>query len=545
MFKNKLLLLIFIVALLLRIVKLGAFPVGFHADEIRVAWNSLSILKTGHDDKGNFLPLYYNTFGDYRPTGIFYMTVPSLAVFGTNEFAVRFPAALDGALMVFPLYLLVVQLTKNKRLALMASALLAISPWQIEVSRATSEAVMAAFLTLFALYFFIKAIREKEVKAKNYIVSLLFVLASYFFYHSTRLITPLFFLITAAYFWTETADKKIRKMIIMAVAGTAILTVVFAINPDSRGRLTQVSIFGDVDTRYEISKAQDLINNKYTVYAKRFFNEYAKYFSPDFLVGYKAKPYRYITPGVGILTFAEGALLIVGLTRIARKKESALPLLLLLASPLAAALTTEDSPNLMRSFYMVPFVAILGAYGLETIFEINKYKNLVRYSILGVILLNFIFFLNMYFRHSYIHRPLLSVVDMDNSSYRNAGTKEMAVRLDTLKSKYEKIIVTGDPDNMYPWYAFFTGKDPEDFNKNTKQYENIYFSDLRCPSDDSFVQENPDNLLAIDMWECAPESKIHDGLEIKIIEKTKRSDNSDVFKLITRSDQYFINKKNK
>ena len=40
------------------------------------------MLKTGADDKGNKFSLYYNTFGDYRPTGIFYFTMPSIYVFG-------------------------------------------------------------------------------------------------------------------------------------------------------------------------------------------------------------------------------------------------------------------------------------------------------------------------------------------------------------------------------------------------------------------------------------------------------------------------------
>ena len=44
---------IFALALFLRIFKLGEFPYGFHVDEVKVAWNALSILKTGRDDQGN------------------------------------------------------------------------------------------------------------------------------------------------------------------------------------------------------------------------------------------------------------------------------------------------------------------------------------------------------------------------------------------------------------------------------------------------------------------------------------------------------------
>src|SRR5258708_39049899 len=113
----KLLILIFIPALFLRLFRLDTFPLGFHVDEAKVAWESLSILKTARDDHGNFLALYYNSFGDYRPTGIFYTTIPSLIIFGKSNFAVRFSSALFGALTIFPIYYLTLTTTKKKRIA--------------------------------------------------------------------------------------------------------------------------------------------------------------------------------------------------------------------------------------------------------------------------------------------------------------------------------------------------------------------------------------------------------------------------------------------
>src|SRR3989344_1914413 len=113
--KNKYLLFIFLLALFLRVWQLGTVPDGFHIDEVKVGWNAYSILKTGLDDRGNSLALYYNSFGDFRPTGIFYITIPSILLFGKNEFAVRFPSALLGALTVFPLYLFVLSLQSTIR----------------------------------------------------------------------------------------------------------------------------------------------------------------------------------------------------------------------------------------------------------------------------------------------------------------------------------------------------------------------------------------------------------------------------------------------
>ena len=76
------LLIIFGVGLFFRTYCLGSIPYGFHVDEAKAAWNAYSILKTGMDDKGNWLPMYYDSFGDFRPTGLLYTIIPSLMIFG-------------------------------------------------------------------------------------------------------------------------------------------------------------------------------------------------------------------------------------------------------------------------------------------------------------------------------------------------------------------------------------------------------------------------------------------------------------------------------
>lgn len=481
---------IFILALLLRIYKLGEFPFGFHADEVRVGWQAA---------QGKTLGLYYNTFGDFRPTGIFYTIMPSLAIFGKTEFAVRFPSALFGALTIFPLYFFAYEITKRRSIALIASFLLAISPWHIGVSRATSEAVIAVFLTLWVLYFAIK---------KRIGLTFILILLSYFFYHSTRIVTPFFLAIMSGG----------KKTILYLAGGAFVLTLLFSFDPSARGRLTQVSILTDPDIKYEIQTAEDFVNNKLVIYGKRFVTEYTKYFGADFLIGYGAKPYRYITPGVGILTYIEFALLILGVVAIIQKKFSPLPLIMLLIAPLPAAITTEDAPNLMRAFYMVPFISIISAYGFNIL---GKYKKVT----FAFLVLSFVFFLYMYFTHSYIHLPLIANPDTDAGN-RNVGTKELVYKLDQIKGDYEKIIITGFPDNIRPWYEFFIGKVPK----------NIELTNLKCASDDSFVGKEPKKLLAVDSWQCSPESKIKDGLPIKIIDKIYRHDGSEAFILVTRSD---------
>ncbi|HKC04957.1 MAG TPA: glycosyltransferase family 39 protein [Patescibacteria group bacterium] len=548
---------IFLLALVLRIYKLDKYPYGFHVDEVNVAWNAQSILKTGHDDHGNFLSLYYNSFGDFRPTGIFYITIPSLILFGRSEFATRFPVALFGAMTVFPIYLLVELLDENKKRGIknintgyLAGFLLAISPWHIELSRATNEVIPSAFFALISLFLFIKLIKTQKYKFG--ILSIITIVFSYLFYHSIRFLAPLIFIITFFYFVKEVKNRRIKIWAWLCIISTLLLTSLFSINKEGLARFNQVSIFKSIDTEYEIQRIKNenftinpltiIFDSRYVVYSKQFINEYAKYFSGGFLIGSSGRPYRFSTPGTGLITYIEIALLIVGLIEVAKgKKNLLLLLLLLLIAPIPAAITIEDSPNLSRAFFMLPFLISLEAYGLKSVLmSSSKYKNQIIFTIFSLLILNFLYFDHMYFKHSLSHRPFLTDYFVDSPTYRDVGAKELSLQLDILKQKYDKIIITNFPDNPYPWYAFFTNKDPADFNKTfnlkTKErtYDNIIFSQEKCPTDNDLLKYNKENILMIDSWECPFLSQISDKTPLKIVGSIGRPDGSGIYTFLER-----------
>jgi len=104
---------IFLLALAIRTVNLGNHPPGLTWDEAGLGYNAYSILKTGRDEHGIFMPLIFKSFGDYKPGIYVYLTVPSIAVFGLTEFAVRFPSALAGTLTVLFTYFLAKELFRR------------------------------------------------------------------------------------------------------------------------------------------------------------------------------------------------------------------------------------------------------------------------------------------------------------------------------------------------------------------------------------------------------------------------------------------------
>lgn len=532
---------LFLIGLLLRLYLLGQFPAGFHIDEVKVGWNALSLLKTGQDDWGHAFPMYYNSFGDFRPTGYFYAVIPSLVIFGINEFAVRFPAALFGALMIFVIYFLIKEIIEQKsnKIALLVSLILTFSPWDISLSRASAEGIVGMFFSLLGLLLFIKILKlhMHTLGVRIWILAIFSVVSlitAYFFYHTPRLLTPIMLFITWIYHesknginWNVTKKWRLNWLTFGIIVILSLTTVLFVLNPAARGRFSQVSIFNDLNIHHEtdllpfeeghnsVLEAR-IFHNKLVLWTQEGINEFAKYFSSDFfLVPFTAKPARYDTVGMGILSYLELFLLVSGLIAIVRGKYPLLPLLLLLAAPIPAALTTEDSPNQMRALYMIPFIAMIAGFGLNyltTLWPKVKYQKYSLIALIALLLLNFAFFEHMYF----IHNPQRPPIPGD----RNVGAKEAAIDILMVHDQYDRVYVTNIPDSLYPWFAYFGGKDPSEFNAIAKnrgekqwQYQNIIFTTVRCPSRDAFTKNN-DNVLAVDAEGCEGDAKYSPAIQV-------------------------------
>jgi 4-amino-4-deoxy-L-arabinose transferase-like glycosyltransferase len=552
-----------LLALTLRIYKLGELPYGFHIDEAKVAWNSLSILKTGKDDHQETPGLYYNSFGDYRPTGIFYLTIPSIATLGRSIFAVRLPVAIFGALTIFPLFFLFEHLHKKSSLKVfgvnsshIAAFLLAISPWHINLSRATNEVVVCTFFALVALNTLIKLLKKAQPSYMVIIIVSIFI--SFLMYHPIRFLALPFFSVTCFYYYKnrkigklKKAEEKNYRYAILILVFTSFLTLFFSLTKEGRARFNQVSIFKDVDTTYQIERIKSenlskniitiIFDNKYVIYTKILFEQFTAYFSGSFLVGSSGKPYRFATPGTGLVGYADLVFLLIGIAAIIRGRHSPLPLMLLLISPIPAALTSEDIPNLSRAFFMLPFIILIEAYGVETVLNLARtQKNKIALLLLLAIFANFAYFGHMYLNHSLTHMPFLKNYFNDSPSFRNVGAVELSTKIESLKAKYDYILLTNFPDSPYPWYAFFNEKDPADFNKtfnsstNARIYGNIIFSEEKCPTEQNLLKYLGKNILMIDSWECAFSNQIASGYPLKIIDTINRPNGTTVYTFLER-----------
>src|SRR3989344_6270995 len=141
--KNKIYLLLFILILLLgiflRFYKLGEVPNSLNWDEVSWGYNSYSIISTGRDEHGSFLPTSFKAFGDYKqPVYVYLGTIP-IKIFGLSPFSVRFTSALFGSLSIALVFLLSKEIFKKERfkrdISLLSMLFFAISPWSIQFSR--------------------------------------------------------------------------------------------------------------------------------------------------------------------------------------------------------------------------------------------------------------------------------------------------------------------------------------------------------------------------------------------------------------------------
>ena len=102
------------IAAFLRLWHIESVPPSISWDEAAFGYNAWSVLKTGKDEYGKTYPLLFESFGEYKLPGMVYTVALSEALFGLNEFGIRFPSALFGTLTVLVLYLLTKEYIKKQ-----------------------------------------------------------------------------------------------------------------------------------------------------------------------------------------------------------------------------------------------------------------------------------------------------------------------------------------------------------------------------------------------------------------------------------------------
>lgn len=498
---------ILVLAAALRFVQLGKNPPGLYWDEVSLGYNAYSILQTGRDEHGEFLPLTrFKAFGDYKPPGYIYATVPAIAIFGLNEFAVRFPSALAGVIMIWLTYLLVKELFSYK-LAVAAALLLAVSPWHLQLSRVAFEAMLAAALNLAAIYFFVKATH----KSGWYLIpsAVFFVLTLYTF-NSNRLLTPLVLMALILIYGRDLWFKK-SAVIVAAIIGLVLSLplIPYWRSPESKVRWHEVNIFSDLDVIKDSNRriAADgggriakLMHHRYLGHAANFLHHYFDHFNGKYLfISGDGNP-RFSTQSTGQLYLIEALPLLVGcyflLTH--RSKAGALLLAWFFLGPIPAA-TARETPHALRTVSMLPVPQIIVALGLM------RFKKLLLFLVACVLLLEFIRFQYDYYRN-----------------YPQEFGGEWLIQypplvryLKSVEDNYDQIYVTNDFGRPYIYFLFYNQIDPAQFQlegRTTRTGDVFGFFDVHSVGKYKFGAPNLTHLQPKTAY------VVRDGNQFKIID---------------------------
>jgi len=547
--KNKLLtgIILFVIlvfALFLRTYSLGNVPNGFHIDEASLGYNGYSLLLTGKDENNNKFPLYIDMFGDDRPSGYHYLTVLPIKFLGLTEFATRLPGALFGTFTVISFFFLTLVLFKSKKISLISALLVAIAPWQVVLSRASAETIVALFFIISGYIFVLLGFKKQ--RGLYFFVGAFIMLLSFFFYHTPRVFVPLLFLATIAYLYP--IWKKFKTKYIVYLLGSFLIlsfvsfALVFLIKGGT-GRYSQVNIFGYPAVKLVLAEqivegglmhvpadVTRLFHNKVTNYSLAAISNYSDYFTGKFLFMEGGLPIWYRVPSMGLIYLVELPFILIGIFYLITSKDRyhKLPLLWLLLAPLVAAFTIDDTPNLQRAIVMFPMIELFVAYGF--IMLLNKFSG-IKSKILVIavallLLFNFAYFLQEYFIQAQV----------DKNWYRNEGFGQMVKTVKKDYANYDKIFVTKSYGGIYPLILFYMKFDPATYQAegSTKDKENtgfgkFYFLVAACPSVDLDPKApKVKKAIYIDNGTC-PDYK---GLQYKKHIYITRKDGTRVFRIV-------------
>ncbi len=443
---------IMVVGGFLRFYHVSQNPPGLYVDEVSIGLNAYDILKTGKDQYGVSYPLAFRAYGEYKLPVYIYLTVGSMALFGKNDFAVRFPSAFFGTLTIGVFFFLLQVLLRNASVnkkyadsaALLGALLLAFSSWHLQFSRAGFEATVALFfysLTLLLYMYFLKS--------KKFVLLLAAVCAlviPFYTYDGYKLLVPLSFAVGLGWGWLQ---KPIRRQKTILAAIVFILLClplgVFTFTTGGLARFQQTSAFAGL--------SYSSFWQKYLADAVIFCKNYLSYFSVSYLFRFGDQINRHQVQGFGLLYLWQLPYILLGLYFLFRTSNKLLRLVilfLLVTGPITPSLTIP-SPHTLRFLYgVIPFtfLTVLGIYQL--LLQKGKWVKVI-------IALTLVFAsiqLGYYFDYYYVHYPKEALLDW------GGACKQVAQQVARQKSSYQQVVIDTNIGCVSEYFSFYIPRIP-------------------------------------------------------------------------------------
>lgn len=510
--------LIILISVFLRFYQIDKNPIALYGDSLTGVYDAYSILKTGHDQKGNFFPLVFS-LGGGRPGGYIYATVPFVAVFGPNALASRMVSVLSGIGIVILLYLLGKKLLSEKA-GLVIAGVAAVNPWELSLSRGPFESHFALFLTLFGVYCFIRGLTQKSWFLG---FGLAFALASQT-YSTYRLTIPLLTLLL--FIWSmpnsirlqgDALRGYLKKTVLLfsitIIILSTILSVYLTVSRGSEDRFGIINIFQNQDIRTAVSQKirnersldslppalSNPLHSPHLELAGTLALNYIQNFLPDFLFLHGDGQVRHNPAEMGGFFWVDILFLIIGLVYLYRSDKKLLAFLIgwMLIAPSATSLVGEA--HALRSSLLLPPLLILTGIGLWRLLSAKNKVLPVAFTLLAAIfLIQFVYFLDRFY----------FVAPQKQARFWSYPAKEAVTIALKNQQKFDYIILSNDIDNMEFAYPAYAKLDPIQVirqNQNPAtlgefkffKYDNVYIGSLPNTLVARFIKDLPGSVLYI------------------------------------------------
>jgi len=467
LFRNNLFLLfiVFIFALSFRVWNLAKYPEAIDEDEMANGYYAFSLLKNGTDEYGHKFPIYFESVKDYKYGLYSYLSVPVVGVFGLNPFSTRFLACLAGSLSVVAIYFLALEIFPNPTYGIIASILLAITPYHIHFSRVGYSNVLGSLFSILSILFFIRFYKKNVTK--NAVLSFIFLIFSIFTYQTYRILLPAFFIGFICVFNPLKMISRKKGKVLLLTFVSVILVLLSFIPTESRKRAHSFNELVDKPALVEQYSEDFLMStnllvtrvfhNKYLSFFKAYSERYFSYFDPRFLfIEISSTTERHSIPSIGFVYLVDVIFIFWGISHIFSKIKSSekyIPFILLFCSPLAASMTMEPR-SVTRSIIMVIPIVLISAFGIYSLFEFKKLKKYLLLLVAIVYSISLLNFLHQYLVHKIIHHPW----------YSDVGLKEMVGSVNRNYDIYSNVVVA---QGHYMPFLFYNKVNPKYFLKKS------------------------------------------------------------------------------
>jgi len=431
---------------------------SLYGDEIAIGYNAYSIVKTGRDEFGRFLPLQFQSWGDQKnPVYIYAVALVQLFT-GPTPASVRIPSALAGILAVYLTYRLVILLGLSKNSALISAFLLAVTPWHIHISRGGYEANLALTLGLASVV----ALLNK----KNFASAVYLALGAYTYY-TTKLFLPILLLFVWHYLYWGTPIKKWASSFIkywILVVALAIPALYLMFFQNGQARFNAINIFQNPLVVNMVERGRNFFDNNQSLLAKitenrwvyhfqEFMGYYFDNFSGQFLFVGGDSNVRYGLANHGMLYLLDAPLILAGLFLLYAKNRRVFTFLVawLLLAPLPTSLVGKAYG--LRSLVMLPIPQIFAGYALATWLSSHGKSRILRLCCALFTMCYVLLISNWLLRYIYQYPSY-------GRYWYDSPMKEAIDYAKEREDQYDQIIITQHYGETSMYFAFYNQIDP-------------------------------------------------------------------------------------